>query len=273
LDRSATIIEQVFYTVSMVLTAIQRPVSAALQTSMQTSLFGSGELICGPLTVQPQPLDEHSSLLFEPGWLQGSDAVFDQLRNEMAWRAMERPMYDRIVAVPRLICSVDPRSLDGAHPIAKITRALESVLQGHFASVGLNFYRTGDDSVAWHRDSIYTTGRPRTVALVSLGSPRTLALRPHASHPSKTAETTGISPATARRWRLGHGDLFVMQGRCQHDWEHSVPKERAGSPRISLAFRCQERSEGPRSTGAGVPPLLASRELQLCSRTVSGGQQ
>jgi alkylated DNA repair dioxygenase AlkB len=246
----------------MVLTAIQRPVSAALQTNMQPSLFGSGALICGPLTVPPQQLDEHSSLVFEPGWLQGSDAVFDQLRNEMAWRAMERPMYDRIVAVPRLICSVDPRSFDHVHPIAKITRALESLLRGRFSSVGLNFYRNGDDSVTWHRDSIDKTDRPRTVALVSLGSPRTLAVRPHASHPSKTAETTGISPAIARRWRLGHGDLFVMQGRCQHDWEHSVPKERAGGPRISLAFRCQERREGPRSAGAGVPPLWASHKLQ-----------
>ncbi len=246
----------------MVLTAIQRPVSTALQTNMQTSLFGSGELTCGTLTASPQQLDEHSSLVFEPGWLQGSDAVFDQLRDEMAWRAMERPMYDRIVAVPRLICSVDPRSLDGAHPLTEITRALESAVHGRFSSVGLNFYRTGDDSVAWHRDSIHKTGRPGTVALVSLGSPRTLAMRPHASHPSKAAETTGITPATVRRWRLGHGDLFVMRGRCQHDWEHCVPKERAVGPRISLAFRCQERREGPRSTDAGVPPLWASHKLQ-----------
>jgi len=167
----------------------------------------------------------------------GSDVVFDRLRDDLPWRAMERPMYDRIVPVPRLICTVDIGSLGDTHPLRTITHALEKGLQARFSSVGVNYYRTGQDSVAWHRDGSYKTQRPSTVALVSLGSPRTLAVRAHAQYCSKTAETTGITPVTRRRWRLGHGDLLVMQGRCQRDWEHCVPKERAVGPRISLAFR------------------------------------
>jgi alkylated DNA repair dioxygenase AlkB len=36
---------------------------------------------------------------------------------------------------------------------------------------------------------------------------------------------------------LGRGDLFVMGGACQHDWEHAVPKVRHAEPRISITFR------------------------------------
>ena len=221
----------------MVLSVLDSNVSSNLKTSMQTSLFGSGTIGCDELTASPTRLDHRSSVTFQPAWLRGSDAVFEQLRDELPWQAMQRPMYDRVVAVPRLICTVATSSIGGSHPLATITAALENALQATFSSVGANYYRTADDSVAWHRDSIRKTRRPSTVALVSLGSPRTFAVRPHASHPSKTAETTGITPATRHRWRLGHGDLFVMTGRCQHDWEHCVPKERVAGPRISLAFR------------------------------------
>ena len=34
------------------------------------------------------------------------------------------------------------------------------------------------------------------------------------------------------------GDLFVMGGSCQHDWEHCVPKTaHAAGPRLSIMFR------------------------------------
>lgn len=236
-DRTRRYIEHVFYTCMMVLTTLDAPVVTDLQASMQTSLFGSAQLSCGPIGSPTHTLDDESSILFAPGWLDGSDLVFDRLRDEMPWRAMERPMYDRIVPVPRLICTIDVDSLPQGHPLRTITHELEKGLKTRFSSIGLNFYRTGEDSVAWHRDSIYKTQRPSTVALVSLGSPRTLAVRPHEQYRSKTAETTRITPATGRRWRLGHGDLLVMSGRCQRDWEHCVPKERAVGPRISLAFR------------------------------------
>jgi alkylated DNA repair dioxygenase AlkB len=80
--------------------------------------------------------------------------------------------------------------------------------------------------VAWHGDTI---GRSRThdtmVAILSLGSPRALLLRPRGG-----GETI--------RHHLGHGDLIVMGGSCQRTWEHSVPKTaRPVGPRISVQFR------------------------------------
>ena len=63
------------------------------------------------------------------------------------------------------------------------------------------------------------------VAIVSLGSPRHLLLRPRGGG------------ATIRQ-QLGHGDLVVMGGSCQRTWEHAVPKtSRAVGPRVSVQFR------------------------------------
>jgi len=95
-----------------------------------------------------------------------------------------------------------------------------------FRTAGLCLYRDGRDSVAWHGDTI---GRGKTedtmVAIVSLGSPRALTLRPRGGGP-------------ARRYELGHGDLIVMGGSCQRTWEHAVPKTaRPVGPRISVQFR------------------------------------
>src|SRR5207248_10088358 len=39
-----------------------------------------------------------------PGWLAGADVLFERLLRTVPWRAERRPMYDRVVDVPRLLC-------------------------------------------------------------------------------------------------------------------------------------------------------------------------
>ena len=95
-----------------------------------------------------------------------------------------------------------------------------------FDSVGLNLYRDGRDSVAWHGDRIPIEFVDPIVALVSLGHPRTLRLRPKVR-----------STAPARAFTMRRGDLLVMGGSCQRTWEHAIPKVASAGPRISLALR------------------------------------
>ena len=94
-----------------------------------------------------------------------------------------------------------------------------------FRTAGCCYYRDGRDSVAWHGDTI---GRGSThdtmVAIVSVGDPRRLALRPRGGGESISVE-------------MGHGDLVVMGGSCQRTWEHAVPKVASAGPRVSVQFR------------------------------------
>ena len=85
--------------------------------------------------------------------------------------------------------------------------------------------------MAWHGDRVRFTHSTPVVAIVSLGSARRFGLRP-----------LGGGPAT---WlTVAGGDLLVMGGRCQHDWQHTVPKAARGGPRVSVTFRHDD--PGPR---------------------------
>jgi alkylated DNA repair dioxygenase AlkB len=164
------------------------------------------------------------------GWLTGSGAVFERLVQTVPWRAEKRHMYDRVVAVPRLLCFYGE---DAPLPDPVLTAAREALTAHYrqelgepFRTAGLCLYRDGRDSVAWHGDTI---GRGSTedtmVAIVSLGTPRPLVLRPRGG-------------GTSLRFELGHGDLLVMGGSCQRTWEHAVPKtSQPVGPRISVQFR------------------------------------
>ncbi|WGP13317.1 alpha-ketoglutarate-dependent dioxygenase AlkB [Streptomyces sp. SH5] len=166
-----------------------------------------------------------------PQWLRGADTLFETLVRDVAWRAEQRVMYERVVAVPRLLAFFG-RQDPLPHPALEAARTelgehYAAELGEPFTTAGLCFYRDGRDGVAWHGD---TSGRGSSedtmVAILSLGAPRYLALRPRRP-----------GPAPLRR-RLGHGDLIVMGGSCQRTWEHAIPKTaRAVGPRVSVQFR------------------------------------
>jgi alkylated DNA repair dioxygenase AlkB len=166
-----------------------------------------------------------------PGWLRGADELFDRLARDVPWRAERRAMYERTVDVPRLLCHYGTgRPLP--HPALDAARAALNARYGPelgepFVTAGLCYYRDGRDSVAWHGDRLGRGAHQDTmVAIVSVGAPRDLLLRPR-----------GGGPTTVRH-ALGHGDLIVMGGSCQRTWEHAVPKTaRPVGPRISIQFR------------------------------------
>lgn len=171
-----------------------------------------------------------------PRWLTGADQVYERLAADVPWHEERRQMYDRMVDVPRLLCFYGENQ-DLPLPILDEARDLLSAhyadeLGEPFRTAGLCYYRNGRDSVAWHGDKIGRGSREDTmVAILSVGEPRVLALRP------KPGGTSGPVSSTLR-YPLGHGDLIVMGGSCQRTWEHAIPKS-AGhiGPRISIQFR------------------------------------
>ena len=158
-----------------------------------------------------------------PGWVTGQDALMASLASTTAWREERRQMYDRIVAVPRLVAGLPG---DGpGHPLLERMRALLSARYDvAFERVSLGYYRSGADSVAWHGDTVARALPRALVATVSLGGPRRFLLRPRGG---------GRSLA----FSLGLGDLFVMGGACQRTWQHAIPKVARAPARIAVMFR------------------------------------
>jgi alkylated DNA repair dioxygenase AlkB len=164
-----------------------------------------------------------------PAWLPEADEVFAAMLGDVPWRAERRQMYDREVAVPRLLHTYGVGEPLPHPALARARGALSAhyrpELGEPFVTAGCCYYRDGRDSVAWHGDTI---GRGKTqdtmVAIVSVGDPRRLALRPRLGVASISLE-------------MGHGDLLVMGGSCQRTWEHAVPKVAHAGPRVSVQFR------------------------------------
>jgi alkylated DNA repair dioxygenase AlkB len=226
--------------------------------SWQASLFGleTPAIDAGLAGLERTWLDETSWVDRLSRWLQGSDHVFAELVARLPWRQRRVRMYDRMVDEPRLTWWWSEDEGPGELPlpvVPEMAAALDGHYDLHFDSVGFNFYRDGRDSVAWHRDRVSKTQANPVVAIVSVGAPRPFLLRP-------------FGGGSSRPFLLGQGDLFVLGGAIQHQWEHTVPKVAAAGPRISIMFRHSEPQRARSSTSrneVGARPWHDARGVRV----------
>jgi alkylated DNA repair dioxygenase AlkB len=162
-------------------------VTAALQCSLldQTVEPGVGSLAHH---VQRTPLAQGAWVDLRRGWVTGADTLFERLVATVPWQAERRRMYDRTVDVPRLLSFYGERDPLPHHVLDVARRALDEhyarELRESFVTAGLCYYRDGRDSVAWHGDTIGRGGTEDTmVAILSVGQPRALLLRPRRAPP------------------------------------------------------------------------------------------
>jgi alkylated DNA repair dioxygenase AlkB len=201
-------------------------------TAYQTSLLGAGDPAVDP-TVRFERLwlDDVSWVDVARGWLHGADTLLDALIETVDWQQHRRWMYERMVDDPRLsrwISADEPLP----HPaLASVRSALEGKYDVPLGGIGLNYYRDGRDSVAPHRDRELRQLDDTLIAIVTLGAQRPFLLRPRGGGKSRD-----ISPAS--------GDLLVMGGHTQVNWEHGVPKVKRAGPRISVTWRWSSQ-KGP----------------------------
>ena len=129
-------------------------------------------------------LDVSSGWLRDRAARRDDETLFDELVATTPWRAERRPMYDRVVDVPRLLSFHDLSIEAPPHPrIADLRDRLNDTygdeLGEPFTTAGLCLYRDCNDSVAWHGDKIGRGLREDTiVAIVSLAERAPYALSP-----------------------------------------------------------------------------------------------
>ena len=186
---------------------------------------------------------ERGEVTYHEGFLPAelADASFVALRDGVDWHAQRRVMYEREVDVPRLTAHFAIEALrdgdapDGITPeAAKIvcaaTMRVTEALGAPFNSVGLNFYRDGNDSVAPHNDRLQELVKGEPIALLSFGGTRRMLIR--SKRPGEAAVPIDLEA----------GSLLVMSYASQLHYTHGVAKTRAAvGPRISVALRVRPR--------------------------------
>ena len=132
----------------------------SVMTALQGSLFElDASPGLGPLAdlVVRHDLGRGAWVDLLPGWLGCADEVYDRLL-DLEWRAERRQMYERVVDVPRLLRFYgEDETLP--HPmLTGARRALNEhygpMLGEPFTTAGMCLYRDGNDSVAWHGDTL-----------------------------------------------------------------------------------------------------------------------
>jgi len=213
---------------------------------LQHRLFAAGEPSIDPAARFPRRrLDDISWVDVARDFLRGADSLFERLRNAVPWAQGRRWMYDRMVDDPRLSHWYASGEVLPHQALVAVRHALEARYGVRFPSVGLNYYRDGRDSVAFHRDRELRALEDTLVAIVTLGAQRPFLVRPRARGAS-----IDLSP--------GSGDLIVMGGACQVGFEHGIPKVVHAGPRISVTYRwARPAAVAPRrgrETGSGTAP-------------------
>lgn len=168
-------------------------------------------------------LDDDSSVILARGFVSGHHRLLSDLRPLDGWQQRRRWMYNRLVDEPRL--TNEYRCLTTAPPIlVDIATVLSQYCATVYDGIWMNWYRDHHDSTGWHADRPANTPARALVPVVSLGATRRFLIRPAGGGPS-----TAFIP--------GGGDLLIMRGRCQRDWQHCVPKQRTpAGARMSLNF-------------------------------------
>lgn len=216
------------------------PIVLRISVARQLDLFAIGAPTFDPAfrTLHRVNLSHGAWIDHAPGWVAGHDALFDELAERLPWRSETMQMYDREVAVPRLLARVE-------HPLVdKMRIALSEKYAEELVYTTAALYRDGRDSVAFHGDTTARDMLEALVATVSLGEPRRFLMKPTEG---------GASIA----FPLGRGDLVLMGGTCQRTWRHGIPKVAKAGPRIAVMFR-PKWAANYRTTVSGADPSPSS---------------
>jgi len=193
-----------------------------------TDLFESGDLKITHFNIPDAELTLYEHFFSR----EESDVYYRTLLDETPWQQEPITIHGKTYPTPRLTAWYGKRR--GGESKSPDTPTLQTIREKvekqtgiQFTSVLLNLYRTGQDSVAWHRDHEREYGKNPVIGSVSFGETRPFRIR-HKFR--KELEQIEIP--------LKHGSFLLMAGPMQHFWEHQIPKTAKDiKPRINLTFR------------------------------------
>jgi len=175
----------------------------------------------------PEDMLEYRPGLFSK---EESDRYLQRFIAEAPWKQRLQKMWDKQVLTPRLTAWYGERLEEEPIPwtpeLLEIKARVEPLAGVEFNSVLLNYYRDGNDSVAWHSDKENVLGKRPVIASVTFGQVRSFDIRRKTDH----KEIYSV--------RLEHGSFLLMKAGLQEAFEHRIAKStKPMKARINLTFR------------------------------------
>jgi alkylated DNA repair dioxygenase AlkB len=165
-----------------------------------------------------------------------SNQLFNQL-SQLNFKQSTIKIYNKTVLTPRLqawMGNPDTKAHlyteQTANPWSNdmliLKNKLEEVTNFNFNYVLINYYRDGNDYIAYHSDNESIGEGKNVIASISLGATRQFVLKNN---------TTKIKQS----FMLENGSLIIMKGdETQQYWKHTITKtKKIDTPRINLTFR------------------------------------
>jgi len=172
-------------------------------------------------------------LEYMPGLISAeeSDRLVVHFIASTPWKQTTQKLWDKEYLTPRLTCWYGEteriaETLPWTSELKRIRELVEPLAGITFNSVLLNYYRDGNDSVAWHSDKESIMGSQPVIASVSFGQVRSFDIRKKADHQEHYSV------------KLEHGSFLLMKSGLQEAWEHRIAKSsKPMKARINLTFR------------------------------------
>ncbi len=162
---------------------------------------------------------------------------FERLLSGLIWHQVLYKKYGKQFKTPRYttVFGRDDSVQEGNYKylLSPIPESLKNLLEvvkqvasSDFNFVLFNLYLDNTQAISYHSDDESFLGPQPTIASLSFGAGRKFQLRKKSDHKIK------------HEFFLESGDLLIMRGRTQHDWEHAIPKSgKPAMPRINITFR------------------------------------
>jgi alkylated DNA repair dioxygenase AlkB len=168
------------------------------------------------------------AIWIEEGFLASADAVYEALTHSIAW--------DERLRARKAASFGSPYNYSGINwPTAPFPDLLVPILERVAIRLGYrpnnclaHFYPTGDSTMGFHADATDELVPETGIAVVSLGSGRTITFRHQ--HDRQRLED----------YLLKNGSLLYMSPAMQQEWKHAILPSASAGGRISLTFRCMQ---------------------------------
>lgn len=164
------------------------------------------------------------NMILEAGFFAEHVSLFDQLMRVVTWdermKARKTASFGRAYDYSQMTYE----ETELLPCLRSVQRRLKERLGIPFNNCLLNLYETDRNTMGFHSDEIENLMPGTGVAIVSLGSERSITFR---SMDHQRLFDFSLSP----------GSMLYMGAEVQADWQHSIRRQSAATARISLTWR------------------------------------